>query len=94
MYSPIVIIKKELTTGFSLFPNPATDYIVLSINTTQKATDTWQLTALNGQQAAVKQVVLQQGLNTIQWSIDHLPAGTYIIRSAHNTFPALKFIKQ
>lgn len=94
VYSPIVMTRQALTAGFSLFPNPATDHVVLSVNTVQKATDTWQITALNGQQVATRQVVLQQGLNTIQWSIQHLPQGTYIIRSGQQIFPALKFIKQ
>ena len=94
VYSPIVMIRQEMAAGFSLFPNPATNYVALSVNTTQKSTDTWQITALNGQQVATRQVVLQKGLNTIHWPIQHLPQGTYIIRSSQQVFPALKFIKQ
>jgi hypothetical protein len=94
VYSPVVIVKKDLVTGVSLFPNPAVNFVAVSFNMAQKATDTWQLTALNGQQVAVKQVVLQQGLNTVQWPVGHLPQGAYILRSVNNIFPALQFIKQ
>lgn len=94
VYSQVVMIKKQLATGFSLFPNPATDYITVSVNLAQKTTDTWQLTAMNGRQVATRPVVLQPGLNTIQWNINNLPQGTYLIHSAHAIFPVLKFIKQ
>ncbi|NII27202.1 T9SS type A sorting domain-containing protein [Pseudoflavitalea sp. X16] len=93
-YSPIVIIKKELTGGVSVFPNPVVGKISIAVNSTQKISDTWSIINMSGQQVAVKPVALQQGLNTINWDLHALPPATYFIRSAGNTFPALKIIKQ
>lgn len=93
-YSPIVIIKKELTGGVSVFPNPAVGKISIAVNSPQKISDTWSVINMSGQQVAVKPVTLQLGLNTINWDLQALPPATYFIRSAGNSFPTLKIIKQ
>ncbi|HYE54108.1 MAG TPA: hypothetical protein VD996_04665, partial [Chitinophagaceae bacterium] len=54
-YSPIVIVKKDLKTGFSLFPNPVVSKVFVSLHVSNASKDTWMLTDMSGRQLGVKQ---------------------------------------
>jgi hypothetical protein len=63
---------------FSYFPNPAKDYLTLSIDQALNEEVTIQLFDLNGRQLQSWQI--QEGQKRIKLSLTALPAGTYVLQ--------------
>jgi hypothetical protein len=60
-----------------LYPNPATDAIHISVNTSETANLQIVLTDATGRQVARRPATTQPGTNTFNISTAKLPAGVY-----------------
>jgi hypothetical protein len=74
--------------GFSVFPNPASDWLFIYIN--QPTTDPLQLTLIDQNGQLIQEQRLNEALGTdiqMEWSIQHLSAGVYtlICSNKHQT---------
>jgi hypothetical protein len=83
-YSPIRTIKAEGSVQMNIYPNPATNYVVISSK--DNAAKNVQLINQNGQ--VVKQVT---GTNNINLSVTEFSTGNYYVRVSDNNNAAQTF---
>jgi Secretion system C-terminal sorting domain len=78
--SPVGIneLNKNLSS-FSLYPNPANDHAVVSIQSTQAFDSKLKLYNTLGELVSEKQVALTEGKNTIELNLENQPAGIYFV---------------
>jgi len=83
-------------SSFSLYPVPAADIIHLRLNAPLSETATLRIFAPVGAEVWRSQRKLNKGLQTIDLSIQQLPAGSYLLQLLHadGRFEAATFIKQ
>ncbi len=83
-YSQIVIVKLEGSTlsvdKMSVFPNPFVSNVKVFLTSTQQATATFRLIAMDGRQVSTRKVALENGDNVVVLTdVATLPNGTYIL---------------
>lgn len=85
-------ITENQTIGFSIYPNPAQDYLTLF--SSSSSTSTVQIFSLDGKMVMNNSILLLNSGTTID--ISSLEAGTYIIKTdfADGTTKTTKFIKK
>jgi hypothetical protein len=97
-YSKIELVHPDASanTQVSVYPNPATDYAVLKMNTDKQAAATVRLMDNSGRQIMVRSFTLNPGNNNL--TIDQLtalPRGIYFIQVAYNSsIITQKLVKQ
>ncbi|MEO8582423.1 MAG: T9SS type A sorting domain-containing protein [Flavitalea sp.] len=78
-YSPIKAVKTAASIEMNIYPNPATDYVVINAkNTTDKMNI--QLISFNGQ--VVKQI---NGNGTVRMDVNDVHMGNYIVKIVDTT---------
>lgn len=93
-FSPIVQVNVKDGTSFMVFPNPAAAIFYLHINLQAAKKYVIGLYDVNGRMLQQKEVALSAGENQLEWNISALAKGTYFLRSADNSMPVIKFVKQ
>lgn len=90
-----VVVRKN-STGIApishlpahLYPNPASNYVVVQFETQEEGTATIQITDISGKTLSQTVTTATQGSNSQQINIENLPAGMYIVQlqAGQNTF--------
>ncbi len=83
-YSNIVSIEYNTTTGFNIYPNPATSTINYSVNSNVKSTASLMIYNISGALLVSRQVRLEEGPNSISMDISSLKTGSFYIKLADN----------
>ncbi|EMR04661.1 hypothetical protein ADICEAN_00264 [Cesiribacter andamanensis AMV16] len=87
---------EPLTTGYSLYPNPASSYLDISLADAQEGTTTLQLVDLSGRVRMERSLEAGAG-STYRLDLEdqQLTSGMYVLRiSAGNSTKSLKFLKK
>jgi hypothetical protein len=89
--APAGNLTASLLTSMQLYPNPASEWFVLTVNCEAASRGVILLQDQQGKVLERRQVAYQAGLNTISWNISKYAAGTYylVIENAN-----LKLVKQ
>ena len=77
-YSPILRSACTVNEVFTLWPNPATNRIILNLQSTSTAVQTVRVYDSKGAAVITKTITLLPGLNQIEINVSRLTAGTYI----------------
>ena len=78
VYSQVVVVRTTTIAKLSLFPNPATNYINISLGGNSNSTVTVLLTSTSGQRLAEKQATGSAG-TIVTFPVQNLAAGMYIL---------------
>jgi hypothetical protein len=82
-------------TLFTVYPNPSTQDITLSIASDKKQKGMYNVYDQAGKKMVANMVSLDKGINTISFSTSNLPAGIYYIQLVSETLvKQAQFIKQ
>ncbi|UTA66417.1 T9SS type A sorting domain-containing protein [Emticicia sp. 21SJ11W-3] len=81
----------QLPNALKVFPNPTEEELHISLNSPQPQTTRISMTNAAGKTIYEENIGLQQGQNIKTLKINHLPAGTYLIRAMNLS---TKFIKK
>lgn len=95
--SSVVVIKNNsLLTIDSVFPNPANDFINLSISSPKREHAKMSLLDITGRIMSIKTIIIEAGQNTIPINIETLNSGVYIIKLQYETggVGITRFVKQ
>src|SRR5690606_14663601 len=71
------VSRISFTADVQLYPNPATDAIHISVNTSETANLQIVLTDATGRQVARRAATTQPGVNTFTIATTQVPAGAY-----------------
>jgi hypothetical protein len=94
-FSPIVYVKLDDGTSYSVFPNPVTTMFYLNINLTAAHQSTIGLYDANGKLVQEKaNLRLNTGNNQLQWNISQLAQGIYFLKAVNLSMPVLKVVKK
>jgi hypothetical protein len=93
-YSPIVFVKVTAGLTCSVYPNPASDEVFISINSNNANQAAVCLYDINGKLLLLKQAPIAPGTNLFSWNIESLAKGTYFIQVTGLDLPVIKIIKQ
>ncbi|HET7119426.1 MAG TPA: T9SS type A sorting domain-containing protein [Hanamia sp.] len=93
-FSSYVQVNVKEGTSFMVFPNPAAGTFYLHINLQVAKKYVIGLYDVNGRMLQEKEVELNAGGNQIEWNISAFAKGTYFLRSADNSMPVIKVVKQ
>jgi hypothetical protein len=80
VYSAIAKVSYVTEAKWSLYPNPATSSIVLSVSAKSTVTETVTITSLQGTVMKKENLVFENGLNQKSLNISSFPAGVYLIK--------------
>gem|GEM_PF-2235459 len=81
--------------GVDIYPNPATNYVVLSFNSTRQNLCRIIITDLQGKISLRKNVTTTIGKNNINIDVSNLAKGAYILQIRHkNEIQIVKLVKQ
>jgi hypothetical protein len=84
-FSPIFVnCEESLTNEVSISPNPAIDFVNVSITSTEEMETKLTLFSSNGQILFTKSVSLRKGANSISLNISDLPSGAYHLNIAND----------
>lgn len=78
-YSSIARLFFENVSQVSLFPNPASATIALSMNAGRAGKDVYTIVDITGKKLMEKTVILERGTNRFTIDVSTLRAGTYIL---------------
>lgn len=78
VYSQVVVVRTTTIAKLSLFPNPATNYINISLGGNSNSVVTVLLTSASGQRLAEKQATGGAG-TIVTFPVQNLAAGMYIL---------------
>ncbi|MBX2921339.1 MAG: T9SS type A sorting domain-containing protein [Chitinophagaceae bacterium] len=78
-YSSIARLFFENISQVSLFPNPASSAITLSMNAARAGKDLYTIVDMTGKKLMEKTIVLERGANRITIDLSTLRSGTYIL---------------
>lgn len=87
-YSQVVVIRRtkvSQVTLTSLYPNPATEYVRLQLESPISGFVTLRLTDAQGKVLENRRTFLNPGLNTLEWNVARLTSGTYLITLSDET---------
>ncbi len=94
-YSAIIkIALKNDNSSISVYPNPISSIINISVQAVKDDLLFFRLINSNGSTVATKSVMIKKGVNAFNWDINRLAAGTYFISSSNKNFNALQVIKR
>jgi hypothetical protein len=92
-YSNVSVVRIN-AAGVKAWPNPFTDVIQVTINSTTRQGATLQLTDVSGKRILLQQVVLQKGVNQVALTdLSRLPAGSYYLLITTETNVERKLIQ-
>jgi subtilisin-like proprotein convertase family protein len=94
--SEIRTVSIKTSTGISVYPNPATDKIVLNIFSEKNGTGAIKICAMDGRTLINSQYTIQQGSKQLNIDLQTIPRGNYIIIThfPDGNMETYKFIKQ
>ncbi len=78
-YSDIKVVRGSLIQGFSVFPNPAKDYVNVTLSSTATSNLVLRLIDQNGKVLQTKQVSNAAG-TTISFAVHNYPEGAYLLQ--------------
>jgi len=78
-YSEVKVVRLAQVLGYNLFPNPANNYLNISIGKDMPANGTLRLFNLNGQLMQEKRLINATG-TTVSLQVNTYPAGVYMVR--------------
>jgi trimeric autotransporter adhesin len=79
-YSQVVTISlADITGRVSVFPNPASQKVTVSINAPANGKVSWKLTDNTGRIVLQNTDMLRQGANNLQIDVNRLPSGLYYL---------------
>jgi trimeric autotransporter adhesin len=79
-YSQVVAISlADITGRVSVFPNPASQKVTVSINAPANGKVSWKLTDNTGRNVMQNTDMLRQGNNNLQIDVNRLPGGLYYL---------------
>jgi hypothetical protein len=94
-YSPIIkIIVTPHAFSVTAFPNPVTDYVQFDIKAIKNETIVLNLHSADGKMIASKQFAVTKGSNRLNWDLQSVPAGNYLISLQNKQYSAIHIIKQ
>ena len=94
-YSAIVkITSKNNNSSVSVYPNPVSSIINISLQADKDELVFFRLINSNGSTVATRSFVLKKGSNAFIWNMAQLVAGTYFISSTNKNLGAVQIIKQ
>ena len=94
-YSAIVkITSKNNNSSISVYPNPVSSIINISLQADKDELVFFRLINSNGSTVATRSFVLKKGSNAFIWNMAQLVAGTYFITSTNKNLGAVQIIKQ
>jgi hypothetical protein len=70
--------------GLTVYPNPASDLLLLSFNNNQEETSTVEVLDMLGRVVLAQQTALVAGTNNLQIAVSSLEPGTYFVRIGQN----------
>jgi hypothetical protein len=79
-YAPTSIAQEVQDLKFNIYPNPATDHINVTINSSIVATATLSIVDINGAEHFVGTKQLQSGANKFSIQVNNLAPGVYLIK--------------
>ncbi len=93
--SEIRTVNIKTSTGLSIYPNPATDKIVINIFSTINGNGTVKICAVDGRTITNSNYTVQQGSKQLNISLQNIPMGTYILVTTFQKgkIETTKFIK-
>lgn len=77
---------QSAVSGYSLFPNPATNLASLMIEAKEAGKAAITVSNLSGQVMLQRELIMQQGLNGFSISTADYPAGTYLVSLSNGTW--------
>ena len=94
-YSNILILRNEQESGFitTIYPNPVSKLLNVEMSSKTSQTIFMELTDYTGKKLLVNTLTVLQGINQHQISLEHLPAGIYILQVMDAEFTLLKSFK-
>ena len=78
-YSEIKVVRGSLTAGLKVFPNPAKDYVNVSIGSDITSSVTIRLVNQNGQLLQEKKLS-HAGNTIVSFSVNNYPQGNYLVQ--------------
>lgn len=88
-------LKNAGTAVVTVYPNPVADLLNISINTSNATEGKLSITDISGKIVYLKTVKLQPGNSVLPVQVDHVPAGSYILKvQLNNDIIVKKFNKQ
>jgi subtilisin-like proprotein convertase family protein len=93
--SEIRTVSIKTSTGISVYPNPATDKIVLNIFSEKNGSGTIKICSMDGRMLIGSQYSIQQGSKQLNIDLQTIPRGNYIIIThfPDSKMETYKFIK-
>ncbi len=79
-FSPVRNVRNEGTADIALYPNPASDRLLVNINSDRADNAAVIVSDLNGRTLIQQQTRITEGMNYLPLHTGKLPAGTYVIR--------------
>ena len=93
-YSTVIKINVRLTKiKISVFPNPVRENLQIHVQVLKNETIVLYLHNADGKTIASKTYALTKGPNRLNWDLQQLAPGTYLLSSANNYFETIKIIK-
>ena len=93
-FSHIISIKLNVKPGLHIYPNPASDYLFVTLNQTQRSPETIAVSDITGKILMQKTVSNIEGNNYITLNISKLTAGTYFLITGGNEKFTSLFVKK
>lgn len=81
-YTEVKVIRTSVINNISFFPNPARDFVNVSVGQNSRTSLTIRLVSLSGQVLQEKNVPAGSAGTTVSFSIQQVPAGMYILSVA------------
>lgn len=85
---------KSSNNGISVFPNPVSTSVNISVKADKDENVFFRLIHSNGSTVATKSIMLKKGSNAFTWDVKQLAAGSYFITSTNKNFKVVKLVKQ
>ena len=88
--------EQDQTTVMNVFPNPVESQLNIAVEQNFESDASLELYSITGQLLRREDVVIGVGTTSMGWTLDELPAGTYILslRQASGELSTQKIIKQ
>lgn len=81
-YTEVKVIRTSVINSISFFPNPARDFVNVSVGQNSRTALTIRLTSLSGQVLQEKNVSAGNAGTTVSFPVQQVPAGMYILSVA------------
>jgi Secretion system C-terminal sorting domain len=79
-YTNIVVVRLNIKEGISVWPNPFSTNLTVSINTTEASHFSMKLMTITGQQLMTKKIKVSPGTTVVSLqNLDKYASGTYVL---------------